>query len=284
MRKLRRPRQAPTKTNRNKNAIVTLSKQVRSLQNRSLGEYQRNIQWCHLEGATLPKSNSPCLFLLEGLYNNSHVMKGTLSAAGVPGFAENAVFQNTLDQTDIQSSFSWQTRENDDVSSICFKPIFSRINFTIRTSWHGQWPQPGNIRITILRIKPWLQTSKLDVSLPATLGAYRFLAQRSPDRSYFCSDYHQVLLDKIIPFNPDKTSNTTDCNQVIKTVSIPWKFGQSQVCRPDFTGDPGERMWSNTPETSQTWCLISVDSNLDAALTKMEIGRVNSWRDQHGTT
>lgn len=278
MRKLRRPRQAPTKINRNKNAIVTLSRQVRTLQNQRLGEYQRNIQWAKLEGGTLPQSGSPVCFLVNSLYDHSHIMKGVLTN-GVPSFAENALFQDVVNDTDIGAQYQWQTRENDDVSQLVYKPIMSRINFNFKVGWHGSWPLAGYIRITIFRIKPFLASNKLDVALPQTLGAYRYLANESSNRNYFNADYHNVLLDKWIKFSPEKSTTTagTDCNLIQRTISIPWKFGQSEVCRPDHTGDPNERFWTNTPEASHTWCMISCGANIDAHLQKVEIGRVNSW-------
>lgn len=281
---LRRPRQAPTKTNMNKNAIVTLSRQVRTLQNQRLGEYQKNIQYCTLQGGTLPQSGSPVAFLVNSLYDHSHVMKGVLTNS-VPSFAENAVFQDIVNDTDIAANYQWQTRENDVVSSLVYKPIMSRLNFTFQVEWAGVTPLPGYIRITILRIKPFLASNKLDVALPQTLGAYRYLANESANRNYFNADYHNVLLDKWIKFSPAMlTDSSADRCRTHRTISIPWKFGQSEICRPDHTGDPAERFWTNTPEASQTWCLISCGAQLDVALKKLDIGRVNSWRDQHGTT
>lgn len=284
-RALRTPRRGRGKVARNKSAIYTLARQVRTLQNQRLGEFQRNIQWVKLEGGTLPQSGSPVAFLVNSLYDHSHIMKGVLTN-GVPSFAENALFQDVVNDTDISSQYQWQTRENDLVSSVVYKPIFSRINFNFRVSWHGAWPTPGYIRITILRIKPFLASNKLDVALPQTLGAYRYLANMSSNRNYFNGDYHRVLLDKWIKFSPDQKSTTagTDCNDIYRTISIPWKFGQSEICRPDHTSDPSERFWTNTPEASHTWCLISCGANLDSHLSLLEIGRVNSWRDPHGTT
>jgi hypothetical protein len=273
-----------TKTGMNKQAIYTLSKQVRNLQNQRLGELQKNIQFCNLQGGTLPTHDAPVAFLVNDLYEASHCMKGVLTNQ-VPGFAENAVFTNVTSPTDIQAQYSWVNRENDIVSKNVYKPVFSRINFVMKCMWPGLTPEEGHVRITILRVKPFLASNKIDVALPQTLGAYRYLANKSPNRGYFNSDYHKVLYDKWIKFTPSKiTDSNADRTIVHKTVSIPWKFGQSEVCRPDFTGDHAERFWTNMPEGQQTWCLISVGQNLNNMLQTIQIGRVNMWRDQHGTT
>jgi len=284
-RALRKPRAPRTKVQRNKNAIYTLSRQVKQLQNQRLGEYQKNIQWCHLEGGTLPQSGSPVAFLVNDLYNNSHVMKGVLTN-GVPGFAENSTWSNVINDTDIGAAYQTLTRENDVLSPVVYKPIFSRINLTFRVGWHGTWPLAGYIRVTILKMKSYNQTSKLMTQLPGNLGAMRYLANESSNRNYFNPDYHRVLLDKWIKFTPEKSTTTagTDCNLIQRTISIPWKFGQRETLRPDFQGDPAERFWTNVPEPQQTWCLISCGANLDAHLQKLSLGRCNSWRDQHGTT
>lgn len=287
---LRKPRRPAGKVQRNKSAIYTLSRQVQQLKNRSQGELQRNIQFCFLEGATLPTAASPVAFMLEDLYNNAHFYKGTVTGGGgngVPGFAENALWQDVPDQTDLNPMYNLMNREIDGVSDTVFRAISTKISFNFRVSAHGAWPAPGCIRITVLRMKPWLATSKLSVNLPGTLGSFRFLAQESADRGYFNRDYMTVLMDKWIPFKfPVQTTTAgTDCNDIYKTVSIPWRFGpHGKTLRPDFSGDPAQRMWTNIPETQQTWMLISVGSNLDGKLAKIEAGRVNQWRDPVGTT
>jgi hypothetical protein len=143
-----------TKTGQNKQAIYTLSRQVKNLQNQRLGELQKNIQWCNLTGGTLPTSGSPVAFLVNDLYANSHVMKGVITNS-IPGFAENSTFSNVLNDTDIASTYQWQTRENDVVSPVVYKPVYSRMNFTFRVNWHEVWPVAGYIRVTIFRLKPF---------------------------------------------------------------------------------------------------------------------------------
>ena len=284
MRKLRKAKRAPTKVNRNKSAIVTLARQVRTLQNQTMGHFQRNIQYVDLSGGTLPTHDSPCAFLVNDLYHGSHCMKGVITS-GTPSFAENAVFQNINSPADIASQYSWVNREQDVVSTLVYKPIYSRMNFTFKLTFPGLTPAPGYVRITIFKVKPFLASNKIDVALPQTLGAYRYLANELPNRGYFSPDYHRILLDKWIKFSPTiQTDSNADRCVMHRTVSIPWKFGQREVMRPDFTGDTGERFWTNIPEAQQTWCLISVGQNLNGMLTNMSIGRINSWRDQHGTT
>ena len=254
------------------------------LQNQRLGELQKNIQFCNLSGGTLPTYDSPCAFLVNDLYEASHVMKGVITS-GTPSFAENAVFINVQSPTDLGAQYSWLNRESDVVSKNVYKPIYSRMNFTFKLNFAGLTPPPGYMRITILRIKPFLASNKIDVALPQTLGAYRYLANELPNRNYLNADYHRVLLDKWIKFTPtQQTDSNADRCVIHRTVSIPWKFGQSEVCRPDFTGDQTERFWTNMPEAKQTWCLISAGQNLHGVLQSLSIGRCNSWRDQHGTT
>jgi len=283
--KLRPPRRAKTKVGRNTNAITTLARQVKSLQNQRYGDLQTNTQWCYLHDSPhsqLPTSDHPIAFLMNSFYDEE-IYYGTV-ASGAANFLNAGQFLKQTLSSDLDDQYEWNGRRNSEVvSPIMYKPVFSRLNFRFNIDYVGI-DYASRIRITILKVKDYKATNKIDCALPNALGAYRRLAQSPADytRNYFDKQFHNVLFDKWIKITPrTRTAGETDRRDI--SFSIPWRF-KDEVYRPDFNDHPvNQKFWTNVPVSQQMWCMISVDSNILGKLKECHIGRFNMWRDAHGT-
>lgn len=283
--KLKRRPLAKTKVTRNTSAITTLARQVKQLQNQHYGELQTNTQWCYLHDSPhsqLPTSDHPIAFLMNSFYDEE-LYFGTVANSTASFLNAGQFLKQTL-ASDLDDQYEWNARRNSElVSPIMYKPVFTRLNFRFNIDYVGI-DYASRIRITILKVKDYKATNKIDCALPNALGAYRRMAQSPADytRNYFDKQFHDVLYDKWIKITPStKTSGETDRRDI--SLTIPWKF-KDDVYRPDFNDNPvNQKFWTNVPTSQQMWCMISVDSNIIGKLKEVHIGRFNMWRDAHGT-
>lgn len=272
------PKKAPAQ---NKQAIMKLSKQVKTLQNQRYGEIQSHTQHVLLQTTNLPTSTQPIAFILNDFYDQS-IFKGT-NVGGIANYTLGPAFARQTYQSDLNDQYEWNARRNTDaVSQVEYKPVYTRLRLSFDVTMAGL-TYPGKIRITILKIKPYESSNKLSVNLPAALGAYRYLAERDYDskRNYFDKKYHQIVYDKWLTFKG--TNNTGSETTVIrKGHIISWRFND-MVLRPDITNNPpNQTFWTNIPVSQQYWVLISADDYMNTRLQGMEIGKFDVWRDPHG--
>jgi hypothetical protein len=94
-------------------------------------------------------------------------------------------------------------------------------------------------------------------------------------------------MDKWVSLKPG--SNGSDLQS--HNVSIPFKFSDNMVCRPDITNLPAaQETWTNIPVAQQYWLLVSgavTSPTQDPVIP--DLGQINlsvyqQWRDQHGTS
>lgn len=264
------------KVAKNKSAIMTLSRQVRNLQNQRLGEIQSHTQYLILQGDSRPLAARPILFGLNNFYDQP-VYAGTQNA-GVASYSQVATLQRQTFRSDLNDEYEWNARRNSDtVSPIEYKPIFTRLNFTFSFNTSSISLEPRRVRITILKVKPYISSNKLSVELPQALGAYRWLANQPWDgKNYFDKKYHTILYDKFINVKkPDSGVST-----IVRECRIDWKFPVGMVLKPDIDSTAGQNFWTNTKTSDQIWCMISTDA--DSSLTACNIGKFDVWRDPHG--
>ena len=76
VRKAYKKRAPSSKTGQNKTAIMTLSRQVKGLQNSKYGDMQRHAQYCTIIGSRLPNRAQPLAFLLNDLTLGSSIYAG----------------------------------------------------------------------------------------------------------------------------------------------------------------------------------------------------------------
>jgi len=272
------PKKAPAQ---NKQAIMKLSKQVKTLQNQRYGEIQSHTQHVLLQTSNLPTSTQPIAFLLNDFYDQP-ILKG-VNSSGQATYALGPTMTRQTYQSDLDDQFEWNARRNSDVvSPVEYKPVYTRLRLSFDATFAGL-TFPGKMRVTILKIKPYESSNKLSLNLPASLGAYRYLAERdySPNRNYFDKKYHQVVYDKWVSFRG--TNNTGSESSVIrKGLTISWRYND-MVHKPDITNNPANQtFWTNVPISQQFWVLISADDYMNGRLQGVEIGKFDVWRDPHG--
>lgn len=273
---------APYKV-KNRMAITTLARQVKSLQNRMYGDIETQTQFITLDGSgqnNISPAN-PFLFLLSD-FNPTPVYYGTITS-GAPGYTGLGVFNPQGFQGDLDDNYEWNAKRNQaKVSPFEYKPVYCRLQFTFDYARQGMSDSlnPDAIfRITILKLKPKQATTAFNVNLPGALGAYRNLAvdPGTATRNYFDKDLHHIVYDKWIRLrNYNRTAD--EQTRYSKTVTIPFKF-PDMVLRPHLTATPaGQTVWSNIPISQQYWCLISRNESQQTDV-KFNISRFLVWRD-----
>lgn len=265
------------KVEKNKEAIMTLSRQVRSLQNQRLGEVQTHTQFCNLAGDSLPLAARPILFGVNNFYDQD-VYGGTQNQ-GIASYNTVGTFARQTYRSDLNDEYEWNANRNSDtVSAVEYKPIYTRLNFQFSFASANIQYDPRRVRITILKVKPYQSSNKLSVALPQTLGAYRWLAiDPTQYKNYLDKKYHTVLFDRWVSVRKPDSS----VGSLVKEVRIDWKYPRSMVLKPDITSSPaGQNFWTNTKESEQIWCLLSTDA--DNSITNVKISKFDVWRDPHG--
>lgn len=268
-------RKSTAKTAVNKSAIMTLAKQVKTLQNQRVGEIQSHTQFISLTGDQLPTSDHPVLFGLNNFYDQE-VYRGSV-AGGIATYSSIASFSRHTYRSDLDDEYEWNARRNNDtVSLIEYKPVFTRLNMAFTFGVAGA-VYPSRVRITILKIKPYNSSNKLNVTLPTTLGAYRWLANDSSGyQNFFDKTYHTVLIDRWIPLRAPPNSAQTTFNRNLR---IDFKHNAA-ILKPDISALPtGQTFWTNVPVKDQIWVLVSTDAGY---MTNMRVNKFDVWRDPHG--
>lgn len=271
-----------TKTNMNKTAIMTLARQVKTLQNQRFGELQSHTQYCLFSGEDIPQSTRPIAICLNDFYDQ-FAKKGIVST-GTAAYVNGPQFVRHPYQNDINDEHEWNARRNQDlVSNTEYKPVYTRLVLSFDAIFSGlRFSAP--IRVTVFKQRHVVNsTTKLAVNCPMNLGAYRFMAERplSFQRNYFDKKYHQVLYDKWINFTP-KNRTATEQDNHRRTCTISWKY-KDQLIKPDIIGAPsGQEFFTNVPINQQIWVLVSCAGELNDKLTTMEISKFDVWRDAHG--
>lgn len=281
----KKARRAPKgKVAENKDAVLTLARQVKALQNAKYGSIQSRSMELSFPSSVVLTDTEPFGFLVNNMYNNYGVYQGNITT-GTPGFTQVATFNKYDYLTDIAEQYQWNARQGTDlVSPIQYKPIFTRINMRFRLKFAGPGPS-ARVRVTYLTLKnPLTASDKINVNLPGVLGAYRNLAinASSQKRNAFNPRFHKILYDKWISFK--NVCRTTDEKaNVDRRLSIPFKYNDSDVLRPDYDNFPlGQLFWTNIPLHQQVWCIISCNTEMNEALSTLTMDRQDSWRDLHG--
>lgn len=275
-----KPKATITKTGRNKQAITTLARQVKTLQNQRFGEIQTHTQYGVMETNDLPTNNSPCAFLLNSFYDQN-IYRGTVTNGFASYVTNSSGLSRQTYQSDLDDSYEWNARRNAEiVSPIEYKPVFTRLSMTFHTHVTGIH-DPIKYRVTVFKIKDYIPSNKIQTGLPSALGAYRHMCEDdySSAKNFFDKKFHTVVYDKWITVYPNnKTSSET--SQTQRRCTITWKYND-QVYRPNMQSN-NETFWATVPKKDQMWVLVSASDNASNKLTKVEIGKFDVWRDSHG--
>lgn len=301
--KYKRYRKKPkTKAALNKSAIMTLSRQVRSLQLDKLGSKQYQVQHTHLRSSVPTQRCSvvtPLAFCANNFYSNvsnqvrSLVYQGSVDASGVPqlAYAGTTAFTKQGYDTDIQDQYQFNEYANamTNVSMIQYLPICAKYTFTFNGSIaNGAAAQ--RFRVTFLKMKKTqIPTSAHSIALPYQLGAYWHLCDDVVQtRNYFSKTFHEVLYDKFITIKASPQDNGTTPQgsrafrrQVVARIAFP-----NKMLKPNLSVNLASSTFeTNIPNEDQIWCIISTNNASSfVAGPSIDIVRSLCWRDQHGTT
>lgn len=269
-----------SKTAVNKKAIMTLSRQVKNLQNQRYGEIQTAID--NYAGEAIPNQDTPLCFAINDFYNGTPVYMGTL-VAGVPGFNLAGTFNRNTYQSDMMDAYEWNARMNTEhVSHIEYKPVSTRLDFEMIFNDMGSLDQGAQVRVTLFKVKPIRYAGAVDCTLPERLGAYRNLSTHytDPKANNFSPRLHEVLYDKRLKILNDST-------RPIRTIqfSIPYTFKTGHVIRPDITSQPAGQVFVQTvPQNDIIWCMVSCnnEAHVKFDVAGLKIRRMLKWRDRDG--
>lgn len=317
MKKMKPPaKKEKTVDGRQTNAIMTLSKQVRSLQLSKYGLVQNNRQLAiftynpSISEGQFPLQDKPIAFLMQNLENNQRVYEGTItpipgSTFSDAGYATTTNFTVPQQVNNLSNQWQWNRHDRQSNTDIRVGYLPLARYFEIRTSIEPDANlsllKPARINIKLIKMRPSTyrtQSSNLQYNLPNALGAYGNLLVRPTvtnnfTRNYLNKEIHEVLFNKDIYITPkNQASFTTDTpgtgrRQYCYTHRFKYtfkpKFIKSAV---DIPEEDSSAMWTHIPVHDQVWCLISSDCDQDylTRLTaKMSISSHNYWRDNVGT-
>lgn len=285
------------KTAMNKEAIMKISKQVKTLQLQRFGSVQWQTQFTTLNSAiptAFPSRLHPVLFCVNSIYNNTALYRGNVDPAGEPQglILPAAQYWRKQDfRVDINNQYQWIPINNQEqVSQTQFLGIKSNLKITFDARIHQTARDPVKFRVTFfsLRKQPsGEQPNSALMTLPDNLGAYWNMAADNPeDRNYFSKVRHKVLYDRWVVFNPP--SNNGAVSSLNKTMTYSYKFPELKPLAKDFHPVPlGQTFISSLPIDEVVWCMISSNyENLAGgdSVVNINMSRVNTWRDAKGVS
>lgn len=282
--KTTKPKPAPAA---NKNAIMTLSKQVKMLQLQRYGFKQFQHQHIsEITGSPLnffnPTVTKPYAFLVNDFYTNSKIWSGGITS-GTPTLTEQMKFTKVTNDLDIGNSYLWNNKQQQEsVSTIHYMPVTSTLKFRVQfISDPLTFNDPVRVRIQVFKFKNQTVDGKFKMSLPYNLGAYWHMCDKDPTtRNHLNThEYHDLVVDKSVYITPKfDHNNTTTLDRYINCKM----FFPAKEVKLDLTTDPAsQQIYNVIPTKDQYWCLISTDT-ADPARLKIYLERWNVWRDQNG--
>lgn len=272
----------------NKNAILTLSRQVKTLQLDKFGSIQRMSQFLNVahDGTHKPLSTEPMLMCfnqfkeLTPLYHCA--VSQTPPTTGIPTLLASHLFAKSAFSTDLADEYQWEDQSNltTSVSSVEYLPVYANLKIQLT----GQLAQTDPViryRFTLFKTKRLPAASlQKNFSLPHAGGAYYHMCEDDVSlRNQFSKSYHQILMDKwitIIPPNP-----YTSTHKVHQVVNLPYSFGKIESLKLNYSALPaGQTLTSNIPQKDCIWLLISCNQPTSSPIN-LAITRDLTWRDRH---
>ena len=206
---------APTRPLRaqNKNTIMTLSKQVRTLQMARYGFKQWQHQHiARTDGTATPGFNALQNYVNSFMVNNfftghnaAHsctLYYGTMSG-GVPTLGTHSRFSKVTSDLDVQDQFMFNYKQGADaVNQIRYLPaVSSTMKFNVHCNSGPNLPGE-RVRIQIFKFKNVTSSSKFQIALPYNSGAYWHMCDKNPaHRNHLNThEYHTVIADKSVYF------------------------------------------------------------------------------------
>jgi len=273
----------------NRNAIMTLSRQVKSLQVSKLGDIQTNRERLGFQPTVFSQSSPMCFAVNDFTQWTTDV--------GAPSWVSDL-----NDGANLHSNFITQSRgymiaggneknfydfkQGDNTASkIVYHPISSTLNFEVHKGAMSPGDEPLVVRIDIVRQKRTLVTPTRVLKLPQSIGGLgNMCVENAGNRNRFNKQYFELLNTKFLYLNNRNGSATSEIRKNC-TIHVPLqKYG---YIRPDADAEDNAGnytdWYNNTHPMKQIWCIMSFSSTSALSGVDINIHRENKWRDQHGT-
>ena len=275
---------------KNTASIAQLSRAVKTLQGRQLGDFQSNRERLGFQPDGYFTTAKPMCFCVSDFVQYT-------TDVGAPTWVTNL-----NDGANKHSNFVTQTRSymiantneknfydfkqgDNTASKVLYAPISSTLNFEVHKGAMAPGDEPLVVRIDIVRQKKTLVTATRVLKLPESIGGLGNLCvENAGNRNRYNKQYFEVLQTKYLYLNNRTGSATTEIRKQCK-IHVPLaKYG---YLRPDADAEDNAGNytdWYNNTDTSkQIWCVMSFSSQSALASVDINIHRENRWRDQHGT-
>lgn len=281
----------------NTTAITTLAKQVRSLQQAQLGQYQKCYECASIvQGAVNWNSSNPICFAANNFLEEANIYIGhadttTFPGTTVPGYV---VRQHWEKQTHTgQSKFGmydyWYHANDDTASPTAYKAYSTTLKFNFKANLdiNAQfW-----CRIDVVRPKKiLLHTNARQLGLPMNIQALGDLAHDDMmKRNRLNRDYFQVMQTKFV-----KLVNTTSAARMVEQFQTMYlKFpDRSTTQKLDVKHDiptpqdphsgVSETFLTNMPEDEVYWVILSTSHTGSDADVIVDMTRLTRFRDNSG--
>lgn len=302
---VRRALAKPTRTTartvtrrKNTNAIVTLARQVRTLQMQHYGDIQYTRQvLCKNDGGKDITGNgaflntAPYMFELLNFYNQARVYKGDMDASFNPTYTQEHrwLVLSEAGATGAGKPYAFDVT-NDAVSHNQYMPL------TAFYQWHVKFTDVEKakdkvVRLTVFKLKTTADNAKVKTLLPDYLGQYANMAMEDPsDRNKFSPVYHKVLYQR--SYHLKNTGDVT--KDIERDFTMKWSFSrQDGLVRLDtdqIEGTPS----SSTQEycaqhfrhlirpQDQIYVLLSTSNGDQNCRAEISCMRTLRWRDNEG--
>lgn len=276
------------KTTNNRNAIMTLAKQVRNLQVSKLGDYQQ----CQLKAGFQPHGiytvYHPVIFAMNDFGN------GYTTDVGPPIWKQNGVgpyvkhtnfthydYTSTLDHYNY-----WYKSRNNTASKNVYMPISTTMDIEIHKNMKAT-DEPLVVRIDILKQKKILNNDKRQLQLPFSgCGLWNLAIENTANRQKLNTEFFNILQTKYIYVNNRTGSDSATPTEIRRSCTIHVPFDKKYI-RVDSESENSLNneldFYHNVDPTQQIYCVMSFSSTSAMTSTDINIRKVNRWRDQHGT-
>jgi len=281
-----------TKVQANKSAIATLARQVKTLQLKEEGQYQKNLEHCEVTGGTIAWNTvQPICFALNNFLEHSQVFIGHDDAdLHLPAHAEATHWVKTNPPSLYPEYSYWDGANDDNANPEAYKPIGTTITFNVEAPSLS----PNQVywcRIDIVKPKKILQNTNIHkLGLPQNIQSLSHLANDDMNkRNRYNREYFQVIKTKWI-----KLENKNEVNKTIeKFTKMYFKFPEKSTCtklgageaKITASGSLDTTFFSQMPLDEVYWCILSTSNasgNSDSNHVKLQMNRFISYRDRFG--
>ncbi len=284
----------------NRNAIMTLSRQVKELQLSKLGMFQKRAEqfnWIKsTDGPFYPYNTQKPLAFCLNQFNGRDSVTGNNVRAPV-------YFTNASGNGEIFKRFQawnpgslvsygkalnphWSSLD-DKVSPEIYKPLGTSVKIEMEWSAYPAATPTNWYRIDIVRPRKTIPVSAYhELQMPTGLGQFSSLTENYMlNRNFINPTYWEKVLTKWVPIS----NNSGVAKNISKVITINRSYKNTKPIATDFNsipvGEPGHDYQpgfaQNTDPRDLEWMVISSGFQVPE---RISILRQISWRDQDGTT